>query len=78
MVSAGCEGKRKFGFLEEASYCPCLRLLIYELVKEISHLSLSLSLFSTSSLFSLSLSLSGVQLSLKSATASIDRRGLEE
>lgn len=31
---------KKFGFSREAVHCPCLRLLIYRLVKEISHLSL--------------------------------------
>lgn len=33
----------KFGFSEQAQRCPRLRLLIYELVEEISHLSLFIS-----------------------------------
>lgn len=45
VVSAGCEGGKELGFWEEASYCPCLRLLIYELEKEISHLSLFIMIF---------------------------------
>lgn len=58
MVSAGCEGEKEPGsFGGEASRWPCLRLLIYEPEKEISHLSLfiffSLSIISFSFFFSL-------------------------
>ncbi len=51
-------GKKKFGFLKEASYCPCPRLLIYELVEEISHLSLFISFLHVILFFSPSHSLS--------------------
>lgn len=40
VVSAGCEGGKELGLSEEASRCPCPRLLIYEPKTEISHLSL--------------------------------------
>lgn len=58
MVSAGCERKKKFGFWREASYCPCPRLLIYGLVKEISHLSLFISFLHVMLFFSFPHSLS--------------------
>lgn len=59
LVCAGC-GKKKFGFLREGSYCLCLGLLIYALVKEISHLSLFISFLS------LSLALNEIQILPKS------------
>lgn len=51
----------KLGFSEQALRCPRLRLLIYELVEEISHLSLFIS-FLQAIFF-----LCRVQLSLKSS-----------
>lgn len=42
-LAVAVKGEKKFGFSKEASCCPCLRLLIYGLVKEISHLSLFIS-----------------------------------
>lgn len=55
-LALAVKGKKKFGFSKEASYCPCLRLLIYELVKEISHLSLFISFLHVILFFSLSFS----------------------
>lgn len=69
----------KFGFSEQALYCPCLCLLIYELVEEISHLSLFISFLQVIIFFlSLSFSLCGVQLSLKSSMTCKDRRVIEK
>lgn len=51
------EGKIEFGFSEQAPRCPRLRLLIYELAEEISHLSLFIS-FLQLIIFFFSLSLS--------------------
>ena len=44
--------EKKFGFSREASYCPRPHLLIYGLVKEISHLSFFICFLLTIPLFS--------------------------